>query len=424
MRIFRPRPGRLEPVPALSSPGLSRNQVEVHSEEKGVTVRRVGRCPMRVNGVECEKARLDEGDTVVFRQELVLIFLRRTACPAPLSYWDARSAHAFGAPDSAGIVGESPIIWRLRDQISFAAQSGQHVLFVGESGTGKELAARAVHRLSSRARRPLVARNAATLPAGLIDAEVFGNVRNYPNPGMADRPGLVGQADGGFLFLDEIGELALELQSHLLRVLDSGGEYQRLGEATVRRSDFCLLAATNRNPAELRHDLVGRLSIRVELPPLSERREDIPLILRQLVRRAAAKHEPLIGRFLEHNDAEPAVRVDTRLIDALLRHIYRANTRELEAMLWKAMAASKGDVILAPADLLATEQRPHVDGTPFREVAPARRRNREPTDNEVRDALRIEAGNVAHAAKALGLSNRYALYRLLQKRGIDPKKVD
>src|SRR5262252_7799300 len=78
MRIFRPRPGRLEPVPALSSPGLSRNQVEVHSEEKGVTVRRVGRCPMRVNGVECEKARLNEGDTVVFRQELVLIFLRRT----------------------------------------------------------------------------------------------------------------------------------------------------------------------------------------------------------------------------------------------------------------------------------------------------------------------------------------------------------
>ena len=117
-------------------------------------------------------------------------------------------------------------------------------MLLGETGTGKELAARAVHRFSTRADRPLVARNAATMPAGLIDAELFGNARNYPNPGMAERPGLVGQADGGFLFLDEIGELPSELQAHLLRVLDAGGEYQRLGESRVRRSDFRLLAAT------------------------------------------------------------------------------------------------------------------------------------------------------------------------------------
>src|SRR6185503_16398678 len=117
-------------------------------------------------------------------------------------------------------------------------------------------AARALHELSPRAERRLVSRNAATLPSGLMDAELFGNAKNYPNPGMAERAGLIGEANGGTLFLDEIGELPAELQAHLLRVLDGDGEYQRLGDAQQRRSDFRLVAATNRDPSSLKHDFL------------------------------------------------------------------------------------------------------------------------------------------------------------------------
>src|SRR5690348_15490748 len=127
-----------------------------------------------------------------------------------------------------------------------------HVLLTGASGTGKELAARAIHALSKRSGQRLVARNAATLPESLIDAELFGNAKNYPNPGMAERAGLVGQADGSTLFLDEIAELPSSSQAHLLRVLDDG-EYHRLGDGLARRSDFRLVAATNRDVSSLKH---------------------------------------------------------------------------------------------------------------------------------------------------------------------------
>jgi DNA-binding NtrC family response regulator len=375
---------------------------------------------MRINGRECDDGIVGDGDTIAFRQELLLLCVRRAPCPAPLHYWEAAGATRFGDTDAAGIVGESPAAWRVREQIAFAAKSGQHVLIVGESGTGKELTARAVHRLSSRATHALVARNAATFPAGLIDAEVFGNARNYPNPGMADRPGLVGQADGGFLFLDEIGELPLELQSHLLRVLDAGGEYQRLGEPTIRRSDFRLLAATNRNPSELRHDLMARLIATISLPTLAERREDIPLLLRHLALRAAKRSPELAGRFLERKDDASFVRIDAKLVDALVRRRrYRANTRELEGLLWRAMAASRGDVIIGSEDV--TAEPPDANGDEPHGAAPLRAPNRKLSTEEIRETLRRESGNVARAAKSLGLSSRYALYRMLAKLGIDAK---
>jgi DNA-binding NtrC family response regulator len=409
MRFFRARPGRLELRAPLSSRGLSRRQLEIVPHASQIRVRRVGRCAMRINGVECDEGVVGPGDTLGFRQELVLLCARRPACPAPLQHFPSTAEDAFGSADFLGILGESPATWLLRDELAFAAQSGRHVLLLGESGTGKELAARAIHRLSSRAARPLVARNAATLPASLIDAEMFGNLKNYPNPGTADRPGLVGQADGGFLFLDEIGELEPQLQSHLLRVLDSGGEYQRLGESASRRSDFRLLAATNRDPADLRGDLVARFAIR-------ERREDIPLLVRHLVIRASRTSPGLATRFTATTaDGTTAhANVDAKLVDALVRRNYRGNVRELDAELWKAMAASRGD-------LVAYDEAFDSDGTAgTSEGRPARERNREPTEEELRVALSQASGNVARAAKELGLSSRYALYRRLVKLGIDP----
>ena len=132
------------------------------------------------------------------------------------------------------------------------------MLVRGESGTGKELCAAAIHGLSARGARPLVARNAATFPAGLVDAELFGNAKNYPNPGTAERDGLIGEADGTTLFLDEIGELPAAPQAHLLRVLDRNGEYQRLGDSRPRCADLRVVAATDRAVSELKHDFAAR----------------------------------------------------------------------------------------------------------------------------------------------------------------------
>src|SRR5581483_3361135 len=136
--------------------------------------------------------------------------------------------------------------------------------------------ARAVHDSSTRADKPLVARNAATFPEGLVDAELFGHARNYPNAGMPERPGILGQAAGGTVFLDEISELPVALQTHLLRVLDRG-EYQRLGDSASRVADVRFIAATNR-PEGLRPDLAARFKLRIPLPTLAQRAEDIPLI--------------------------------------------------------------------------------------------------------------------------------------------------
>src|SRR5579859_7942261 len=176
LRFFRARPGRLDPTAPLGSAALSRRQLEVQPTAGGVEVRRVGRCPMRVNGVECDLATLRPGDTLRLRQELMLFCTRRPARIPPLLHLDPAAVNAFGEPDPLGILGEAPAIWVLRDAIAFAAKADAHALLHGESGTGKELAARAVHRLSRRSNRALVSRNAATIPSGLIDAELFGNV--------------------------------------------------------------------------------------------------------------------------------------------------------------------------------------------------------------------------------------------------------
>jgi two-component system response regulator HydG len=403
VRFFRQRPSRLSPTEPLSGLPLSRRQLTVKPSGASLAVERVGRCALLVNGVPTEKALVSSGDTILLRGQLLLFCTRRVPSIPKTVYFLDRSFGAFGEPDGVGILGEAPGMWQMRERIAFAANAGKHVLLHGESGTGKELAARAVHGLSGRAGKPFVARNAATLPSGLIDAELFGNAKNYPNPGMAERAGLIGEADGGTLFLDEIAEIPAEQQAHLLRVLDSDGEYQRLGEATSRRSDFILVGATNRDVRALKHDVAARLTLRLELPPLDARREDIPLLVRHLLL-LAAKKGPLIGeRFLhEGADGRLDARVDPELIEDLLGRDYETHMRELDALLWRAMAASPGDTVLYTDDLRQE----------------SRGRDAEPSADQLRAALK-SAGSVQSAARALGLKSRYALYRLMKKHGIE-----
>jgi len=418
--FFRQRPGTLTERPPLEASAISRRQLRFYPDHDGPRVERIGQCDLELNGARCDAATLRPGDVLALSGELVLYCARRPALIPPSRLFTSKQWGAFGEPDSLGIIGESPALWRLREMLQFAAMAEGHTLLLGQSGTGKELAARAIHQLSSRTGK-FVSRNAATLPPGLIDAELFGNAKNYPNPGMAERPGLVGEASGGTLFLDEIGELSLELQAHLLRVLDAG-EYQRLGDVLARRSTFCLVAATNRDPKLLKHDVLARFVGRVELPRLVDRREDAPLLARHLLLRAAERSPDLAGHFIGRTDSGYAYpRLDARLVVHLLQRSYTANVRELDALLWRSMAVSAGDHLELPPDCLEVRESRPPDAPPSAPPdatlpTPARA---EATPEAIRSALARHEGRVADAARELGLSSRYALYRLVKKHGID-----
>jgi two-component system nitrogen regulation response regulator GlnG/two-component system response regulator HydG len=367
---------------------------------------------MTVAGEAVDRATLRPGQSVVLGDELVLLVVERELDPTPPAYLgEAGWTFPFGAADPHGLVGESPAAWTLRDRVAFVAKRGMHVLLEGESGAGKEIAARAIHALSPRAGRPLVSRNAATLPAALIDAELFGHARNYPQGGMPERAGLVGEADGGTLFLDEIAELGSELQAHLLRLLDDG-EYQRLGESVVRKSDLRVLAATNRMRDALKHDFAARLKISILVPGLGDRLEDVPLLARHLVQRLS-RDDVEVRRFLRSADAGETLAIDPRFVDKLLRHRWTLHVRELESLLWTSIASSRGDVLTCTdevesrLDLAPSESDPGIDPMSL-------------TADRVRDALRAAGGNQSKAFRDLGLRSRDQLYRLMKKLGIRP----
>jgi DNA-binding NtrC family response regulator len=419
--FHRQRPGVTERMPPLASAGISREQLRIRLENGGLRVLRIGKCAMEVRGTIVDSCILKPGDTLLLRGQLLLFCTRRPWKMEPLRSASLADAPPFGAPDSFGIVGESPAVWRLRDRIAWTATADEHTLLLGGSGSGKELCARAVHALSSRAKGPFVARNAATIPSSLIDAELFGNVKGYPNPGMPERPGLVGAADHGTLFLDEIGELSQELQANLLRVLDEGGEYHSLGASAARRSHFRLIGATNRDPSALKHDLAARLVVRLDVPGLDDRRDDIPLLARHLLARATEKSPEATRRFLPSAGGRPELRVKASLLDHLLAQRYTTNIRELNALLWHAMSASTGDAIEwhrgAPPEQPAPAPTPRdgaADSVPEVETPEVP----EPTAEEVRASLAENHGNILRTARALGLSSRYVLYRLMKRYGI------
>ncbi len=407
---LRQRPGENAPAGPLESRAVSRVQLVLRAHPEGVRVENVGRRAMHVDGLAVREAVLREGSTLALEDELVLLAVRRPIALPAARAWPEGELVPFGGADRFGMVGESPAAWSLRDELAFVAARDLHVLLRGPTGTGKELAARAIHALGG-VEAPLVARNAATIPAGLVDAELFGNVADYPNRGMKARPGLIGAADGSTLFLDEIGELPEELQAHLLRVLDRG-EYQRLGEEAARTSRFRMIGATNRPLERLKHDLLARLTLRVELPSLADRVEDVPLIARHLLREAAAADPALAARFVEEIDGEPVVRIAPELVIALCRAPLEHGVRELASLLWRCIQESRGAwVVLAPG----------VAADVARAIEPAN----EAVDVDaeaVRAALEEHDWVVSRAWKALGLKNRHVLSRLMKKHGLERRE--
>jgi DNA-binding NtrC family response regulator len=418
VEFYRQRPGTLERRPPLISPGISREQLRIRREGDGLRVERIGRCAMELRGQRVDRAVLAPGDALVLKGQLVLFCTRRPRRLAALQSAALTDPPGFGAPDAHGVVGESPAAWRLRDQLAWMAQADEHTLILGASGAGKELCARAIHAQSTRARGPFIARNASTIPHGLIDAELFGNVKGYPNPGMPERPGLIGAADGGTLFLDEIGELPHGLQASLLRVLDDGGEYMNLGGAAAKRSRFRLLGATNRELTSLKHDVAARLVLRLEVPGVDERRDDIPFLIRHLLRRAAARSPEATRRFLAPGGE---LQVKPSLVAHLLQAPYPTHVRELAQLLWRAMSASTGRAIEWVGEPPATGSDAPASPEPAPPAAvpvedPA---GPEPSEAELRAALAAHGSNIVRTAQALRLSSRYVLYRLMRKHGIE-----
>jgi PAS domain S-box-containing protein len=235
------------------------------------------------------------------------------------------------------IISRSKDFQKVLQKIQQVASTDATVLILGESGTGKELIARAVHNISNRSKRPLVKVNCATLPANLIESELFGHEKGAFTGALDRKIGRFELADGGSIFLDEIGELPVELQAKLLRVLQEG-EFERLGNPKTMKVNVRVIAATNRNlqqaieKKEFREDLYYRLNVfPIICPPLRDRKEDIPL----LVKHFCQKHEGKIGRKI--------TQVAPKVMEALMAYDWPGNIRELENIIERAMILSNGN---------------------------------------------------------------------------------
>jgi len=307
------------------------------------------------------------------------------------------------------MVGDSPAMKEVFRLIQRAAPSGKAILILGESGTGKELVARALHRHSHRADKPMVTINCAALPETLLESELFGHEKGSFTGAINSKPGLFEVADGGTLFIDEIGELPGSLQAKLLRVLEDGS-LRRIGSVQERRVNVRLLAATNRDLAQevqdkhFREDLYYRINVMsLELPPLHQRVGDVSL---------------LVSHFLG-----PGWEIEPSAMEALERYHWPGNVRQLINVVERAKILSDTETITVkdlPREVVS--QVATTNGTP-RPVAP------EATDDlaaiqrsKVVEVLRREAGNKSRAARALRIDRR-KLYRLLEKYNISDSEL-
>src|SRR5438876_5450825 len=305
--------------------------------------------------------------------------------------------------DFPELIAESPAMQPVLRLMERVGPSDANVLVLGEHGAGKEVIARWLHAASPRADRSFVAVNLGGIPDGVFESELFGHVRGAFTDAKADRAGRFELADGGTLFLDEIANLPLAHQAKLLRVLETS-EVERVGSSRARLGDSRLISATNADPhvevkaGRFREDLLFRLNtIEIRIPPLRDRREDLPLLAAYFLRRYSARYRR------KDQSLAPAA------MEALLRHPWPGNVRELDHTIERAVLLAEGDVIGA-RDLAL--------GAPPDGSAALEQMSLEEVERVlVQKALNRAGGNVTDAANALGLS-RSALYRRLKSHGL------
>ena len=313
------------------------------------------------------------------------------------------------------LIGSSPAMQRVYQTIQMIAKTDVTVLITGESGTGKDLAARAIHGLSHRCDQPYVTVNCPTLPENILESELFGYKKGAFTDASSDKIGLFEEARGGTIYLDEIGDVAPTIQTKLLRVLQDK-EIKPLGQTKSIRVDVRVIASTNRDLKEkirkqdFREDLFYRLNVlTVHMPPLRERKEDIPL---------------LVEHFLKHYCGEfgkPLKSLSPELMDLILRRNWEGNVRELENIINRAILLSTGEIIKPyeiswtpePTDSCVVGRQIH--GMDYKEA-------KEEVLNRFHaeylgELLRRNNGNVTHSARECGLE-RQALQQILRRYGL------
>ena len=295
------------------------------------------------------------------------------------------SEHCF-----AGIVGNSAALQRVLDQVAIVAPTDSTVLLHGETGTGKELVARAIHNLSSRRERTFVRMNCAAIPSGLLESELFGHEKGAFTGALMQKKGRFELADKGSLFLDEIGDISLELQPKLLRAVQEQ-EFERLGSANTIHVNVRIIAATHRDlgtmirNGQFREDLFYRLNVfPIEIPPLRERREDIPLLVDFFVSTLSRRMRKEINF------------IPKQAMEFLTNNDWRGNVRELANFVERAVILTQGEELQLPVAELKLQQTSIAPHAKFREAE----------RNVIIDALKATSGRIAGtggAAERLGL---------------------
>jgi transcriptional regulator with GAF, ATPase, and Fis domain len=311
------------------------------------------------------------------------------------------------------IIGRSPTMRHISEQIGVVAPTTATVLILGESGTGKELVAREIHKASSRRDGPMVRVNCAAVPRDLFESEFFGHVKGAFTGALRDRVGRFELAHGGTLFLDEVSEIPVELQGKLLRAIQEG-EYERVGGTKTLKTDVRLVAATNRNlldevrKGRFREDLYYRLNVfPITLAPLRERKSDVPLLAAHFVERACKEFK------------KPLALLSPEALATLKAYDWPGNVRELQNVVERAVITARGGPVSFELPLTTGRQDPEHGATPVahvrteEEVRKAERANLEATLNKTRwkvygrggaaEMLGIKPGTLAARMKKLGL---------------------